>query len=54
MVENKRDAAGARGLRWFYQHPLIFIGGLFVISISLIIINMYSVSNALTEESAKQ
>jgi len=54
MVEDNRGAAGALRLRWFYQHPLIFIGSLFVISISLIIINMYSVANALTEESAKQ
>ena len=54
MVEDKRGAADARRLRWFYQHPLIFIGSLFVISVSLIIINMYSVANALTEESAEQ
>ena len=41
-------------LRWFYQHPLVFIGILFVISISLIVFNMYSVANALTEKTAEQ
>ena len=54
MAENTRGAAGTRRLRWFYQHPLIFIGSLFVISITLIMINMYTVANALTEESARQ
>ncbi|MCK5481084.1 MAG: hypothetical protein KAJ06_08055, partial [Gammaproteobacteria bacterium] len=54
MVENARGAADTRRLRWFYQHPLIFIGSLFVISISLIFFNIYTVANALTEESAEQ
>lgn len=54
MVENTQGTAGIRRLSWFYQHPLIFIGSLFVISISLIIFNIYSVANALTEKSAEQ
>lgn len=54
MVEKARGVADKRKLRWFYQHPLIFIGSLFVISISLIFYNIYTVANALTEESAEQ
>jgi class 3 adenylate cyclase len=54
MVDSHRDAAATRRLRWFYQHPLLFIGLLFVISISLIVFNMYSVANALTEKTAEQ
>ncbi len=54
MVEDKRSAVSTRRLKWFYQHPLIFIGSLLVLSVSLIIVNMYSVANALTEESAEQ
>jgi hypothetical protein len=40
--------------RVFYQHPLTFNGLLFLISISLIIFNVYSVANALTEKTAEQ
>jgi class 3 adenylate cyclase len=54
MVEKARVTTGTRRLSWFYQHPLVFIGSLFVISISLIVFNIYSVANALTEESAEQ
>jgi class 3 adenylate cyclase len=54
MVEKTRDTADTGRLRWFYQHPLVFIGSLFLISISLIIVNVYSVANAITEESAEQ
>ncbi|MDH3900815.1 MAG: adenylate/guanylate cyclase domain-containing protein, partial [Gammaproteobacteria bacterium] len=54
MVDSHQDAADTRRLRWFYQHPLVFIGSLFVISISLIVFNIYSVANALTEKSAEQ
>jgi class 3 adenylate cyclase len=54
MVDSHGDAAATRRLRWFYQHPLLFIGLLFVISISLIVFNMYSVANALTEKTAEQ
>ena len=54
MVDRHREATGTRRLKWFYQHPLVFIGSLFVISISLIFFNIYSVANALTEESAEQ
>jgi class 3 adenylate cyclase len=54
MVEETQDTASTGKLRWFYQHPLVFIGSLFLISISLIIINVYSVANAITEESAEQ
>ncbi|MDX2418392.1 MAG: adenylate/guanylate cyclase domain-containing protein [Xanthomonadales bacterium] len=54
MVEHTRGVVATRRLKWFYQHPLIFIGSLFVISITLIIINMYTVANAITEESAEK
>lgn len=54
MADSHRDAAASRRLEWFYQHPLVFIGLLFVISISLIVFNMYSVANALTEKTAEQ
>ncbi len=54
MVDSRRGTADTRRLKWFYQHPLVFIGSLFVISISLIVFNIYSVANALTEESAEQ
>jgi class 3 adenylate cyclase len=54
MVDSRDGTASTRRLKWFYQHPLVFIGSLFVISISLIVFNIYSVANALTEESAEQ
>lgn len=43
-----------RRLEWLYQHPLLFIGTLLVVSIGLILANMYTVANVLTEESAKR
>jgi class 3 adenylate cyclase len=51
---SQRGAADKRKLKWFYQHPLVFIGSLFAISICLIAINIYSVANALIEKSAEQ
>ncbi|UCC55647.1 MAG: adenylate/guanylate cyclase domain-containing protein [Gammaproteobacteria bacterium] len=54
MGNSHRSAADNRRLKWFYQHPLVFIGSLFVISISLIVFNIYSVANAITEKSAEQ
>ena len=38
MVEEKRGAADARRLRWFYQDPLIFIGSLFVINALMLVV----------------
>ena len=54
MVDKAQGVTDTRKLRWFYQHPLVFIGSLFLISLCLIAVNLYTVANALTEESAEQ
>jgi len=54
MTNITQDMADTRRLRWFYLHPLIFIGSLFLISVTLIAANLYSVANAITEKTAER